>query len=430
MKKVAFYTLGCKLNFAETSAVGRLFTEKGYQKVAFEDAPHIVVINTCSVTDHADQKCRRIVKEALTRSPHAYIIVIGCYAQLKPQEIAAIPGVDAVLGTHEKFRLLELVDTFSKKEQAVIHVGPIKNAHTFTSAYSLGDRTRTFLKVQDGCNYHCSFCTIPLARGKSRSDTIANVVAQAKKVAQEGVKEIVLTGINLGDYGIIDSRRQTDLLSLLVALEELEAIRRIRISSIEPNLLNNSILDLMAHSKRFVPHFHIPLQSGSNIILQRMRRRYSRELYAERVATIKKMMPHSCIGADVIVGFPGESEALFLDTYEFLNDLELSYLHVFPYSERAHTDAMLLEEKVPLSERARRSTMLRILSEKKQRYFYEQNVGRSVEVLFEQCPVDGFLLGFSENYIRVMAPYQPDWCNALQQVSLKHINAAGLMEIS
>jgi threonylcarbamoyladenosine tRNA methylthiotransferase MtaB len=410
--------------------VGRLFTEKGYQKVAFEDTPHIVVINTCSVTDHADKKCRHIVKEALTHSPQAYIIIIGCYAQLKPQEIAAIPGVDAVLGTHEKFKLLELIDTFSKKEQAVIHVGPIKSAHTFTSAYSLGDRTRTFLKVQDGCNYHCSFCTIPLARGKSRSDTVANVVAQAKKVAQEGVKEIVLTGINLGDYGIIDNRRQTDLLSLLMALEEVEAVRRFRISSIEPNLLNNSILELIAHSKRFVPHFHIPLQSGNNTILQRMRRRYSRELYAERVSTIKKMMPHSCIGADVIVGFPGESEEFFLDTYQFLNDLDLSYLHVFPYSERAHTDAMLLEGKVPLPERARRATMLRILSEKKQRYFYEQNIGRSVEVLFEQNPVDGFLLGFSENYIRVVAPYQPGWCNALQQVALKRINVAGLVEIN
>ena len=428
MKRVAFYTLGCKLNFAETSSISRLFVEKGYQKVEFEDSPHIFVINTCSVTENADQKCRRVVKEALKVSPYAFIVIIGCYAQLKPQEIAAIPGVDAVLGAHEKFKLLELIQTFEKKEKVFVQVSSIKSINTFTQAYSLGDRTRTFLKVQDGCNYHCSFCTIPLARGKSRSDTVMNVVSQAQKVAQEGIKEIVLTGINLGDYGIIENRRQTDFLFLVKTLEQLEEIPRFRISSIEPNLLTDAIIDWVADSKRFMPHFHIPLQSGNNIILGRMRRRYTREQYAERVAFIKQRMPHSCIGVDVIVGFPGETESMFMDTYTFLNELDVSYLHVFPYSEREHTDATRLEGVVPVAERMSRATMLRTLSEKKLRYFYEQNVGQTVEVLFEQQSEEGSLQGFSDNYIRITVPYDPTLCNTIQRVTLQSVNSMGLVE--
>lgn len=429
MKRVAFYTLGCKLNFSETSAVGRLFTEQGYQKVDFEDHPHIFVINTCSVTDHADKKCRRIVKEALKISPEAFIIVMGCYAQLKPEEIASIPGVDVVLGAHEKFKLLELITSFDKKEQADVYVSCIKDIHTFTHAHSIGDRTRTFLKVQDGCNYHCSFCTIPLARGKSRSDTIESIVEQAKKVAQEGIKEIVLTGVNIGDYGIVNNRRKTDFLSLIEALDQVEGIKRFRISSIEPNLLNDQIIQFVAESSRFVPHFHIPLQSGNNDILKLMRRRYQRELYADRVALIKKLMPYCCIGVDVIVGFPGETEERFLDTYQFLNELDISYLHVFPYSERNNTPAIELDGVVSLKDRSRRAHMLRMLSDKKQRYFYEQNVGRTVEVLFEQTEVNGTMEGFSDNYIRVSTPYNPSLVNTLHQVYLKKLNAAGLMEI-
>ncbi|MHB9146968.1 MAG: tRNA (N(6)-L-threonylcarbamoyladenosine(37)-C(2))-methylthiotransferase MtaB [Candidatus Amoebophilus sp.] len=428
MKRVAFYTLGCKLNFSETSAVGRLFTEQGYQKVEFEDNPHIFIINTCSVTDQADKKCRRIVKDALKISPEAFIIIMGCYAQLKPEEIASIPGVDVVLGAHEKFKLLELISSFDKKEQAEIYVSCIKDVNTFTHAHSIGDRTRTFLKVQDGCNYHCSFCTIPLARGKSRSDTIESIVEQAKKIADQGIKEIVLTGVNIGDYGIIDNRRQTNFLSLIEALEKVEDIKRFRISSIEPNLLTDEIIQFVAQSNRFVPHFHIPLQSGNNDILKLMRRRYQRELYVERVAHIKRRMPHCCIGVDVIVGFPGETEEKFLDTYQFLNELDISYLHVFPYSERQNTQAITLEGAVSQKERNRRASMLRILSDKKQRYFYEQNLGKTVEVLFEQPDVNGTIQGFSDNYVRVSAPYDANLVNTLHQVQLKKLKADGLVE--
>jgi len=430
MKRVAFYTLGCKLNFSETSAVGRLFTEQGYQKVEFEDNPHIFIINTCSVTDQADKKCRRIVKDALKISPEAFIIVMGCYAQLKPEEIASIPGVDAVLGAHEKFKLLELISSFDKKGQAEVYVSCIKDVNTFTHAHSIGDRTRTFLKVQDGCNYHCSFCTIPLARGKSRSDTIESIVEQARKIADQGIKEIVLTGVNIGDYGIIDNRRQTNFLSLIEALEKVESIKRFRISSIEPNLLNDQIIQFVAQSNRFVPHFHIPLQSGNNDILKLMRRRYQRELYVERVAHIKKLMPHCCIGVDVIVGFPGETEEKFLDTYQFLNELDISYLHVFPYSERQNTQAVTLEGVVSQKDRNRRASMLRILSDKKQRYFYEQNLGRTAEVLFEQPDADGTIQGFSDNYVRVSVPYDANLINTLQQVQLEKLKANGLVEVS
>ena len=428
MKRVAFYTLGCKLNFAETSSISRLFTEQGYQKVEFHEQPHIFVINTCSVTDNADKKCQRIVKDALKVSPEAFIIIVGCYAQLKPEEIANIPGVDAVLGANEKFKLLEVITSFEKKTQAEVHVAPIKAANTFTHAHSIGDRTRTFLKVQDGCNYHCSFCTIPLARGKSRSDTIENIVEKAQAVAQQGVKEIVLTGVNIGDYGIIDNRRKTNFLALIQALDQVEGIARFRISSIEPNLLSDQAIQFVAQSARFVPHFHIPLQSGSNKILKLMRRRYQQELYADRVALIKSLMPQCSIGVDVIVGFPGETADDFLETYQFLNELDVTYLHVFPYSERANTKAIELADVVPYQERSRRAKMLRILSEKKQRYFYEQNLGQVATVLFEQEAVNGFMQGFTDNYIRVCAPYDPSLANTLKKVQLKHINAAGLVE--
>lgn len=430
MKKVAFYTLGCKLNFSETSTIGRLFEERGFQKVDFHDQPHVFVINTCSVTDKADKKCQKIVKEALQVSPEAFIIVIGCYAQLKPQEIAQIPGVDAVLGANEKFQLLDLLTDFEKRATAELHVSAVKTANTFAPAYSMGDRTRTFLKVQDGCNYHCSFCTIPLARGKSRSATIESIVAQAQEIASKGVQEIVLTGVNIGDYGIIDNRRQTNFLTLVQALDQIAGIQRFRISSIEPNLLNDAIIHFVAQSVRFVPHFHLPLQSGSNKILKLMRRRYLRELYAERVAYIKALMPQCCIGVDVIVGFPGETEEDFLATYHFLNELPVTYLHVFPYSERENTPATQLAGSIPPEERSRRAKMLRILSEKKLRHFYEEHLGSRATVLFEHDNVEGYIEGFTENYIRVAAPYEPSWANTLKEVALKRMNAQGLVEIA
>ncbi|QMU28296.1 tRNA (N(6)-L-threonylcarbamoyladenosine(37)-C(2))-methylthiotransferase MtaB [Adhaeribacter radiodurans] len=430
MKKVAFYTLGCKLNFSETSSISRIFQERGFQKVNFEDQADIYVINTCSVTDNADKKCRKVVKEALKHSPNAFITIVGCYAQLKPQEIASIPGVDAVLGAAEKFQLVDILEDFVKKEKPRIHASAISEANTFHNAYSFGDRTRTFLKVQDGCDYSCSFCTIPLARGKSRSQNVATAVASAKEIAQSGVKEIVLTGVNLGDFGIIPVLgRQETFFDLIKQLDqEVTGIDRFRISSIEPNLLTNEIIQFVAGSQRFVPHFHIPLQSGSDKILRLMRRRYLRELYADRVASIKAVMPHCCIGVDVIVGFPGETEADFLETYNFLNELDISYLHVFPYSERQNTKAIEMAGSVPLSERNRRANMLRILSEKKKRHFYEQHVGRETTVLFEADITNGFMEGFTDNYIRVQVKYDPILVNELKKVRLAGINAVGLME--
>jgi len=427
MKKVAFYTLGCKLNFSETSTIGRLFEEHGFQKVEFYEHPNIFIINTCSVTDKADKKCQKIVKEALQVSPDAFIIVIGCYAQLQPQAIAQIPGVDAVLGASEKFKLLDLLSSFEKRKNTEVHVKTIQEAHHFTPSYSIGDRTRTFLKVQDGCNYHCSFCTIPLARGKSRSATIESVVQQAQEVAQRGIKEVVLTGVNIGDYGIIDSRRQTNFLALIQALDRVQGIQRFRISSIEPNLLTNSIINFVSQSGRFVPHFHIPLQSGSNKILKLMRRRYLRELYADRVAAIKRLMPQCCIGVDIIVGFPGETSEDFLTTYHFLNELPIAYLHVFPYSERDNTPAIDLGGTVPHEERMQRAQMLRILSEKKLRRFYEDNLNQIATVLFEQENDKGFIEGYTENYIRVTMSYASHLPNSLQKVYLKNINREGLV---
>ena len=425
VKKVAFYTLGCKLNFSETSTISRQFEEKGFLKVDFQENPDIFIINTCSVTDNADKKCKKLVKEAKKISPDSYVAIIGCYAQLKPTEIAEIEGVDAVLGAAEKFRLLELLDGFAKEQETKVLASEIAAANTFETSYSLHDRTRTFLKVQDGCNYGCAFCTIPLARGKSRSSTIASILASARDIAATEVKEVVLTGVNIGDFGIVDGKRDARFADLVMALDEVEGIARFRISSIEPNLLTNEIIEFVAQSKRFVPHFHIPLQSGSNTILRKMGRRYLRELYEDRVSKIKTLLPHACIGVDVIVGFPGETDELFLETYNFLNELNISYLHVFTYSERANTRAVELEGVVPMKKRNERSKMLRILSEKKRRKFYEENLGETFTVLFEEDVENGMMHGFTENYIRVAAKYDPILINELKQVTLDEILETG-----
>lgn len=428
-RKVAFYTLGCKLNFSETSTISRKFEEKGYQKVDFTDRPDIFIINTCSVTENADKKCRKIVREARSISPDAYVAIIGCYAQLKPQEISEIPGVDAVLGASEKFRLVELLDGFVRPPQPVVISREVDKASEFHTSFSLYDRTRTFLKVQDGCDYVCTFCTIPLARGSSRSDTVANVVANAEKIAADGVKEIVLTGVNTGDFGIQGGERQESFLDLIRALDQVDGLERIRISSIEPNLLSDEIIEFVAASKRFVPHFHVPLQSGSDKILKLMRRRYLRERYASRVHKIKSVMPQACIGVDIMVGFPGETQGDFLESYQFLNELPVSYLHVFTYSERANTRAAEMDGVVPGNIRADRSRMLHILSDKKRRAFYEEHVGRTSRVLFENDIENGRMHGFTENYIRVVANYDPLLINDIKKVTLTSINENGLMEV-
>jgi threonylcarbamoyladenosine tRNA methylthiotransferase MtaB len=429
-KKVAFYTLGCKLNYSETSSIGRMFNQAGFETVEFTDTPHVYVINTCSVTENADKKCKKIVKEALKISPNAFITIVGCYAQLKPKEIAEIPGVDMVLGAAEKFQLIEHITDLTKRPKAVVYNQPVTHANTFVPSYSFGDRTRTFLKVQDGCDYSCTFCTIPLARGNSRSDTIENVIAQAREIAASGVKEIVLTGVNLGDFGIRDGRREDRFFDLVKALDEVEGIERIRISSIEPNLLSDDIITFVSTSKRFVPHFHIPLQSGSDKILGLMRRRYKRELYANRVAKIKQLMPGCCIGVDVIVGFPGETREDFIDTYNFLNNLDVSYLHVFTYSERENTPAAEMMGTVPGSTRAERSKMLHILSDKKRRAFYETQIGKTDEVLFEGDVKDGFMHGFTRNYVKVKAKYDPILVNEIKPVYLTAISPDGDVEIT
>ncbi|WP_316821266.1 tRNA (N(6)-L-threonylcarbamoyladenosine(37)-C(2))-methylthiotransferase MtaB [Pedobacter gandavensis] len=431
MKKVAFYTLGCKLNFSETSTIGRLFTDAGYSVVDFTAGADVYVINTCSVTEHADKKCRKVVKEALKYSPDAYVTIVGCYAQLKPVEIAEIEGVDMVLGAAEKFRIVEYISDLTKQPKAVIHQQNIEKVnHNFIAAYSIGDRTRTFLKVQDGCDYPCTYCTIPLARGGSRSDTIENVLNRAKQIAESGVKEIVLTGVNLGDFGIRDGKREDKFFDLVKALDEVDGIERIRISSIEPNLLSNEIIEFVAQSKRFVPHFHIPLQSGSNKILGLMKRRYQRELYTERVAKIKALIPNCCIGVDVIVGFPGETHDDFLDTYQFLNELDISYLHVFTYSEREQTEAAEMKGRVAGSTRADRSKMLHILSDKKRRAFYQSQIGTVGEVLFEDDQKDGFMHGFTKNYVKVKAKYDPVMVNEIKRVKLVELTADGEVEVA
>jgi len=421
--------LGCKLNYSETSTISRKFEEKGYQKVEFNETPDIFIINTCSVTENADKKCRKVVREARAISPNAYVAIIGCYAQLKPKEISEIPGVDAVLGAAEKFRLIELLDGFVRPEQPVMLASDISTVNSFNTSYSMHDRTRTFLKVQDGCDYSCSFCTIPLARGGSRSDTVANIVESAKSVAAQGVKEIVLTGVNTGDFGLHDGVRTERFIDLIRALDEVEGISRIRISSIEPNLLTDDIIEFVATSKRFVPHFHIPLQSGSNQILKLMRRRYQRELYTSRVQKIRELIPECCIGVDVIVGFPGETEELFLETYQFLNELDISYLHVFTYSERQNTLAATMEDVVPNSVRGDRSKMLHSLSDKKRRAFYEKNLGSQATVLFEKEAENAMMFGFTKNYVKVMVKYDPLLVNELKAVRLTEIDAQGTVQV-
>ncbi len=429
MKKVAFYTLGCKLNFSETSTISRLFEEEGYVKVPFENKPDIFVINTCSVTENADKKCRQIVKDAKKVSPSSFVVIIGCFAQLKPKEISAIPGVDAVLGAAEKFKLLEHLKGFEPKKETIVRASEIPNATEFNNAYSIADRTRTFLKVQDGCNYGCAFCTIPLARGKSRSGSIAGIVASAREIARTEVKEVVLTGVNIGDFGVQGGRRKERFLGLLEALDGVEGIDRYRISSIEPNLLNDRIIGFVAHSKRFVPHFHVPLQSGSNNILKLMDRRYPRELYAARIAKIKDMMPNACIGADVITGFPGEAHGDFLDTYNFINGLPISYLHVFTYSERPGTRAVAMKGIVPKKERKERANMLRALSGKKKRAFYESQKGRELSVLLENDVKGNFMFGFTENYLKARLPYREGLVNQVRPVKMGEVNEEGTMDV-
>lgn len=430
-QKVAFYTLGCKLNFAETSTIGRQLTEEGYEKVEFESAADIYVINTCSVTANADKDCARIVRQALKKNPEALIAIIGCYAQLKPDEISQIPGVDLVLGAREKFRLHHYLSELNKDETQV-HSCEVDEANFFVSSYALGDRTRAFLKVQDGCDYPCTYCTIPLARGASRSDELSNVLAKADEIAAKGAKEIVLTGVNLGDYGkgeFGNKKHEHTFLELIQALDEREDILRFRISSIEPNLLKNDSIDFVAQSRAFVPHFHIPLQSGSNAILAAMKRRYRKELYIERVERIKQVMPDACIGVDVIVGFPGETEEHFNETYEFLRELPISYLHVFSYSERANTEAANMDAVVPKQERSRRSKMLRILSAKKKEAFYLSQLGKQKTVLWEDNEKEGYMHGFTENYVKVKTPYDANLVNQLSTVQLDSLDENGLVQV-
>lgn len=429
-RTVAFHTLGCKLNFSETSSIGRLFEQSGYQEVDFEQGADVVVINTCSVTDFADRKCRKAVRRATRLSPNALVVVVGCYAQLKPQEIAEIPGVDLVLGAGEKFRILDYIDSLSKASgKGLVQASNIREVNRFEEAFSFGDRTRTFLKVQDGCDYKCSFCTIPQARGRSRSDTVENVITNAQTIAEMGSKEIVLTGVNIGDFGngteVIEGdkpQKNALFIDLIRALDaQVEGISRFRISSIEPNLLTNEIIAFVAASQRFVPHFHVPLQSGNNRQLREMRRRYVRELYADRVTAIKRAMPHCCIGADVIVGFPGETDEDFMETYRFLSDLDISYLHPFTYSERSNTPAAEMENPVPVETRRQRNEMLRILSDKKRRHFYQQHANTRRTVLFEAKNIGGSIAGFTDNYIKVILPYNESLINCLQEVLLGDI---------
>ncbi|HPH87124.1 MAG TPA: tRNA (N(6)-L-threonylcarbamoyladenosine(37)-C(2))-methylthiotransferase MtaB [Chitinophagales bacterium] len=423
-KKIAFHTLGCKLNFSETSAIARQMQERGFTTVDFEEASDVYVINTCSVTDQADTKCRNIVRKAMKQNPDAYVVVVGCYAQLKPKEIASIKGVDLVLGAAEKFKLPEIITDLTKNPCGQVLASEISNANFFVDAYSVGDRTRSFLKIQDGCDYKCSFCTIPLARGKSRSDTPENVLKNAKDLASKGVKEIVLTGVNTGDYGK-GIEGDFTFFDIVKQLDEVEGIERFRISSIEPNLLTDEIIEFVAQSKRFMPHFHIPLQSGSDKMLKLMQRRYKSDLYKSRVEKIKNVMPHACIGVDVIVGFPQETDDDFLDTYNFVNELDISYLHVFTYSERANTKAIEMEGVIPVPVRNQRNAMLRTLSEKKKRYFYQQFLGTTRLALMEQEQHGNVMHGFTDNYIKVSMPFDALHVNQLVNVHLQDFDDAG-----
>jgi len=430
MKKVAFYTLGCKLNFAETSTIARSFEEDGYIRVDFDDPADIYVINTCSVTENADKQFKQIVRKALKTNPKAFLAAVGCYAQLKPEELASVDGVDLVLGAKEKFNITQYIDDLTKNNEGVVHSCEIAETDFYVGSYSIGDRTRAFLKVQDGCDYKCTYCTIPMARGISRSDTIENILSNAKKISDKGIKEIVLTGVNIGDYGkgeFGNKKHEHTFLELVQALDKVEGIERLRISSIEPNLIKDETIDFIAQSNSFVPHFHIPLQSGSNEILKKMKRRYLRELYVSRVAKIREVMPDACIGVDVIVGFPGETDELFLETYYFLNDLNISYLHVFTYSERDNTEAVLMDGVIPDEVRAKRSKMLRGLSAKKRNAFYESQLGKEKTVLFESDNKQGYIHGFTENYVKVKAPWDPALVNTLHKVKLTKIDVDGMV---
>ena len=425
-KKVAFYTLGCKLNFSETSTISRNFESEGYAKVDFTDTPDIFVINTCSVTENADKKCRQVVKRALKINPQAFVTMIGCYAQLKPTEISKIPGVDLVLGANEKFNILAHVNELEKNEIAKVEAVKIKETKNFVPSFSMGDRTRSFLKVQDGCDYFCTFCTIPLARGKSRNASLKETVSEAEKIAQTAIKEVVLTGVNIGDFGQGESE---NFFELVQALDAVEGIERFRISSIEPNLLSNEIIEFVAQSKRFVPHFHIPLQSGSDTLLKAMRRKYLSGLYVERLAKIKELMPNACIGVDVIVGFPGETEQEFMTTVNLLKDLDISYLHVFTYSERANTTAKKMADAVPIHIRRERSNQMQILSDKKRRAFYETQIGKSKSVLFEGEEDGDVMNGFTENYVKVKIPFNPNLINQTVKVKLTEIDSDNLVNV-
>jgi threonylcarbamoyladenosine tRNA methylthiotransferase MtaB len=429
-KKVAFYTLGCKLNFSETSTIARDFEKENFDRVDFYEFADVYVINTCSVTENADKRFKTIVKQAQKSNPEAFLIAIGCYAQLQPKQLAEVEGVDLVLGATEKFKITDYLNDLTKNEVGAIHSCEIEDADFYVGSYSFGDRTRAFLKVQDGCDYKCTYCTIPLARGISRSDTLQNVLNNAREITQKGIKEIVLTGVNIGDYGkgeFGNKKHEHTFFELVQALDIVEGLERVRISSIEPNLLKNETIDFVAQSKNFVPHFHVPLQSGSNHMLKLMRRRYMKELYMDRVAHIKAKMPNACIGVDVIVGFPGETDDLFLETYEFLNALDISYLHVFSYSERPNTVAATMEGKVPKSVRSKRSKMLRGLSAKKRRAFYESQLGTVQSVLFEGENKEGYIHGFTRNYVKVKSPWNPALVNTIQEVNLKEIDQDGLV---
>ncbi len=431
-KKVAFYTLGCKLNFSETATIARNFEHEGFDRVDFEEVADIYVINTCSVTENADKQFRQVVKKAMKRNDKAFVAAVGCYAQLKPEELADVDGVDLVLGATEKFKITDYINDLSKNDMGEIHSCEISEADFYVGSYSIGDRTRAFLKVQDGCDYKCTYCTIPLARGISRSDALQNVLQNASDISRQNIKEIVLTGVNIGDYGkgeFGNKKHEHTFLELVQALDQIDGIERLRISSIEPNLLKNETIEFVSQSKTFVPHFHIPLQSGSNAVLKRMKRRYLREVYVERVAKIREVMPHACIGVDVIVGFPGETDEQFLETYNFLNELPISYLHVFTYSERDNTEAAEMDGKVPPNVRAKRSKMLRGLSVKKRRAFYESQIGTSRIVLFESENKEGYIHGFTENYVKIKTPWNPELVNTLHEITLTKIDEDGLVRM-
>jgi len=427
-KKVAFYTLGCKLNFSETSTIARNFQDEGFDRVDFEEVADMYVINTCSVTENADKQFKQVVRKAMKLNDKAFVAAIGCYAQLKPEELANVDGVDLVLGATEKFKITDYINDLSKNDFGEVHSCEISEADFYVGSYSIGDRTRAFLKVQDGCDYKCTYCTIPLARGISRSDELENVLKNAKEISEQNIKEIVLTGVNIGDYGkgeFGNKKHEHTFLELIQELDKIEGIERLRISSIEPNLLKNETIEFVSKSRTFVPHFHIPLQSGSNEILKLMKRRYLREIYTERVNKIREVMPDACIGVDVIVGFPGETDEHFLETYHFLNEMDISYLHVFTYSERDNTEAAEMEGVVPANVRAKRSKMLRSLSVKKRRAFYESQLGTNRTVLFESDNKEGYIHGFTENYVRVKTPWNPELVNTLQEINLTKIDEEG-----